>query len=63
MLIPFIIILLIIYFSINSIYAFQYVNWISKKNSNPDLLFIGWGFFLMFMFGLLIKFYSKFMVD
>lgn len=49
------IVLLIIYFSINFIYAFKYINWITKKNPNFTIEKIIGGFFIMAMFGLIIQ--------
>lgn len=47
--------LLIIYFSINFVYAFKYINWITKKNPNFNIENIIYGFFMMAMFGLIIQ--------
>jgi len=59
MLIPILVILLIIYFSINTIFGFQYITYISIKKGYLDSSQIMIGFLIMFFFGLIIWLYAK----
>ena len=59
MLIPILIILLIIYFSINTIFGFQYINYMSIKKEYLGTTQIMIGFLGMFFFGIIFWLYVK----
>lgn len=59
LIIPIIIFLLIIYFATNTIFAFQYINYLEKRRGQLDTIDLIIGFWTMFLFGIFFWIYAK----